>query len=149
MARVVRVTNPEAFQVPEVKDLFVRSFKDNPFLDLSDEKLAEFAVLVLDPRVGVFVAGEKGEMVGLVIVMLPKSKLDKMPHIPHFANFGTGKSRDALINAMLDFMLESGYTRFWGINATGKGDEAYLKVFKLAGKATRIGSMLEFEIGSD
>lgn len=146
MARVVRLTNPEAFKREEVQELFRKAFEKNPLADY-DAVLGELIMMPADPMVGLFVGAEKGELRGLCIATLPRSALTPAPTVYHFYNAGSAKLRAALVTATVDFFLGAGYTRFWTINATGRGDEAHAKLFREAGEAKRIGSFLEFSIG--
>ena len=146
MARVVKLTNPEAFKRPEVQALFEAAFKDNALAEY-DTALAELVALPADPMVGLFVGAEKGALKGLCIACLPRSALTPTPSVYHFYNAGSAKLREALISATVDFFIEAGYTRFWTINATGRSDEAHAKLFRSVGEAKRLGSFLEFAIG--
>ena len=146
MARVVRLTNPEAFKREEVQDLFRAAFEANPMADY-EKALGELTALPADPLVGLFIGAEAGKLQGLSIACLPRSALTPVPSVYLFYNDGSAKLRDALVKATVDFFLEAGYTTFWAINTASENDEAYGKLFHKAGKALRIGSFLEFSIG--
>ncbi len=146
MAKVVRLTNPAALERDEVQALFRAAFENNPLADF-DQVRPELAALPADPMIGLFIGAEKGALLGLVVACLPRSTLTPAPSVYHFYNAGSAKLREALVSAMVDFFLEAGYTRFWAINTTGRDDEPYMKLFRSAGEAQRIGSFLEFKIG--
>lgn len=146
MSRVVRLTNPEAFKQEEVQAHFRAAFEKNPMADF-ETALGELVALPSDPMVAMLIGAEKGKLKGLVIACLPRSALTPIPNVYHFYNAGSAKLREALVKATVDFFLEAGYTRFWAINTAGDNDEAYMKLFRSAGEARRVGSFLEFSIG--
>ena len=147
MIQVVRLNNPKALLAPPMQELFRKAFDGNPLIAGIDDAPGEYVRVVTNPAVGLFVGVEKGEFKGLVLVELPGSPLAKMPNVLHFANFGTAKLRDALIQAALDFIVQAGYTRFVTINLTGRGDAVHNRLFKKVGKAKPLGSVLEYRIG--
>ncbi len=146
MARVVRLTNPEAFERAEVVDLFNAAFEHNAMTSFEDAR-DDLRATAADPNVALLIGAEKGKLKGLSIACLPRNSLTPLPSVYHFYNQGSSKLREALVRATVDFFLEAGYTRFWAINTAGDNDEAYKKLFKAAGEARRLGSFLEFDIG--
>jgi hypothetical protein len=146
MAKVVRMTNPEAFSVEEIRELFTQAFEKNPMTTF-EKAVADMTLAAGDPNIGMFIGVEGGEFLGLSIVCLPHNKLVPMPSVYHFANFGSDALRALLVDETVDFCIKNGYTRFWAINVTGKSDKAYGSLFEKAGKSKRIGSFLEFQIG--
>ncbi len=144
--RIVRLTNPEAFSRPEVQRLFERAFEENPLVNWEDAK-EEMTRVALDPNVNILIGAEEGRLKALSIGCLPVSTLSPNPTAYYFFNRGSAKLRKALINATVDFFLQAGYTRFWASNLTGVSDEAYARLFKGAGTAERVCSLLEFKIG--
>ncbi len=147
MIQVARLNNPQALLAPPMQELFRKAFDGNPMIAGIDEVPEEYVRLLANPNVGFFVGVEKGEFKGLVLVELPGSPLAKMPNVLHFANFGTSKLRDALVQAALDFIVQAGYTRFATINLTGRGDAVHKRLFKKVGEAKALGSVLEYRIG--
>jgi hypothetical protein len=146
MTRIVRLTNPAAFERAEVQDLFQKAFETNALVKFEDAT-EELVLLTADPLVAMLIGAEKGKLAGLSIAILPHSRLAPLPAVYHFYSGGSAKLREALIDATVDFFLQAGYTRFWATNMTGDSDEAYVKLFRKAGKAERVCSMLVFKIG--
>ncbi len=144
--RIVRLTNPEAFKRPEVQRLFERAFAENPLVDWEVAK-EEMTRVCADPNVNILIGAEKGRLKALSIGCLPTSNLSPAPTAYYFFNRGSAALREALIHDTVDFFLQSGYTRFWASNLTGVSDEAYARLFKGAGTAERVCSLLEFKIG--
>ncbi len=145
MTRIVRLTNPAAFERAQVQRLFERAFAKNPLVNWDDAK-EEMARVALDPNVAIFIGAEEGRLKALSIGALPVSAFSPVPTSYYFFNRGSAKLRKALINATVDFFLQSGYTRFWTTNLTGASDKVYARLFKDAGKAERICSLIEFKI---
>ena len=127
MARVVRLLNPAAFDQEEVHALFTKAFEKNPMATFADAE-NDLRAAVTDPLVGLFIGAEKGKLRGLSIACLPRNALTPVPSVYHFYNSGSKRLLEALVKATVDFFLEVGYTRFWGINATGGDDAAYMKL---------------------
>ncbi len=146
MARVVRLTNPEAFDQKEVRALFVKALGMYPIPEYETIE-PMIRASALNPLVALFIGAEKGKLRGLSIACLPHDALTPTPSVYHFYNAGTAKLREELIKATVDFFLQAGYTRFWAVNIATGNDEAYMKLFKSVGKIKRLASLMEFEIG--
>ncbi len=146
MTRIVRLTNPEAFGRAEVQRLFEKAFENNA-LATFEEAAPELVGIAADPLVAMLIGAEKGKLRALSIACLPRSTLTPFPTVYHFYNAGSAKLREALIDATVDFFLQAGYTRFLAMNTTGASDEAYAKLFRKAGEAKRVYSVLEFKVG--
>ena len=146
MTRIVRLTNPEAFGRAEVQSLFEKAFETNA-LATYEEAAPELKAVAADPLVAMLIGAEKGKLRALSIACLPRSALTPLPTVYHFYNGGSAKLREALIHATVDFFMEAGYTRFFAMNTTGASDEAYAKLFRKAGEAERVYSVLEFKVG--
>ncbi len=148
MTRIVRLTNPAAFDRPEIQRLFTRAFEHNPFANYPESD-AELRQAATQEHVAILIGAEKGRLKALAIACLPLSSLTPLPTVYHFyhSRKGSAALRNALVDAVVDFFLQSGYTHFLAINGTGRSDEAYMKLFSRAGEASRIGSMLEFKVG--
>lgn len=146
MTKVARIVNPEAFSTEAVQTLFKRAFKGSLLPGL-DEAPAEYVQLMMSPLNAFFVGAEEGEMQALAIVMLPPCKLALGPQVFHFASFGSAKLKDAVIQAVVDFVLKSGYTSFWALNLSKKQNAVWARAFKKAGQINMVGSIAEFKIG--
>ncbi len=146
MTRIVRLTNPEAFGRAEVQRLFEKAFENNVLVSFA-EAAAELVGIAADPLVAMLIGAEKGKLKGLSIACLPRSTLTPIPTVYHFYNGGSAKLRAALVDATVDFFLQAGYTRFLAGNMTGASDEVYARLFRKAGEAKRVYSILEFKVG--
>lgn len=149
MAHVARLQNPTVLEKGPVRELFVRAFDGYPLLPAGFEDAAEdFQKLLPAPHVGVFVGAEKGQFKGLAVVLLPVDKSVPVPQVFHFYTEGRSVAlRDALVGAVVDFVVQSGYSTFWAINMTRKADTVWARAFRKAGTAKRLGSVMEFGVG--
>jgi hypothetical protein len=148
MPTVVRVQNPGFFQVPEFVGLIDRALAVAPgIIAPYADAPEEYTKIVINPLFGVFAGVEKGLLKALCIVALPQGKLMPIPQVWVFYNEGSRKLKDLLLKESLAFGVERGYMHFWAINASGRSDAAWNKVFEGAGKPKKVGSVLEFTIG--
>ncbi len=145
---IARLTNPAAFDRPEVERLFTRAFEHNPLASFPECK-EELRVAAGAEHVAILIGAEEGKLHSLAIACLPLNALTPLPTVYFFYHNKKGSAllRNALVDAVVDFFLQSGYTRFLAINETGRSDEAYGKLFRRAGETQRIGSRLEFKVG--
>ncbi len=146
MTRIVRLTNPAAFDRPEVQRLFTRAFEQNPLADYPETD-PELRLAATAEHVSILIGAEKGKLRALAIACLPLSTLTPLPTVYHFYNKGSAMLRNALVDEVVDFFLKAGYTRFLAVNGTERGDKAYAKLFSRAGEVQKTGSMLEFKVG--
>lgn len=146
MTRVVRLTNPAAFDQDEVRALFTKAMDMYPIPKFETVEPL-FRNAVNDPLVAIFIGAEKGKLKGLSIGCLPRDVLTPYPSVYHFYNSGSAKLREALMKETVDFFLEAGYTRFWAVNIVTDNDEAYKRLFKSVGEIRKLASLMEFDIG--
>ena len=146
MTKVIRLRNPAAFEKEDIKVLFDRAFKDTPNVNYP-AFWALLPFMVRDENCGIFLGIEKGKFKGLVIGELPSNEVLPLPTVIQFANFGSAKCKNGLVDAVVDFFVSAGYTEFLALNVTGEADEAWARLFKKAGEAERIASLMKFKIG--
>lgn len=154
--QVVRMQNPEALKVPEVKTLFERAFSAADILPDFDDVEEEVANAVLDPRFGLFVGVEEAEFRGVLAIMLPTCKMDQMPQILHFyagrpdRRGASAPLRHAMMKAGVDFMVENGYTAYRAVcpYVAPRKIAAWQRLFRKGGKSREMGRVMEFAVGS-
>lgn len=147
MPHIVRVSNPKAFDIPDIAALFRRGFADSVVVPGGfDPSLHEFVNMTQNPRSGVFLASEDGAYKGFGIILLPSNTLVPYPQILHLYNEGKPKVAEGLIDAGLAFIKSQGYSRFWAVNASRKSDEVWARAMKRGGVATPLATLMEFEI---
>ena len=143
---VIRLQNPNALASPEFRAFLKRSVQRGALISL-DDLLQGLTQRLADPNFAVLVGFEDGQFQGLVLLGLPTSVWQPSPYIYHFYNGGKVALRDALLKAMVDFVVQAGYTKFLAVNLADRDFKAWAKVFRKAGKATELGRLVEFEVG--
>lgn len=141
------MTNPKALLAEEVQSLFREALEKTILAPGGFEEVAEDIVhLIETPGAYVLIGEENNELKALSITVLPESKIQPWPQVLHIFNKGSPKMRDMIIKGTVDFVKEKGYDRFWAVNGSGKSDVVWAHTFRKAGKSTKIGSILEFQI---
>lgn len=153
---VVRMQNPRAFSVEPLRDLFRKAFPGDDNVGPFEGNEQEFAALVQDDRIGVLVGVEDGDFRAVAVVGIPRSPL--VPH-PEVIKVYVGRPdrggagaplRKALFQAIVDFIVQNGYTTFRSFcpATTQKELAAWRRFFRKGGEAKTVGSYEEFKIGS-
>lgn len=143
---VVRVQNPLALKVPEVKMLFETVFKERTLAGGWDDEVEwDVVKLIGDPKTAVFVGQENNDFKSLLVITLPSSRLIPAPFVYAVYNRGTRALLKQMANEGIAFLKASGYSRFWGINQI-TDDATYARLFGYVGKQKNVASLLEFTI---
>lgn len=150
MAEVLRITDPRLLLNPEIGTLFVDAFHNSPVFLPLEEMVEDVANLVTDPNAAVLVAaeGSPAHPVGLVIILFPTNKLNYLPQILHFYSRGSSASRKILISKGLELIQERGYVRFLAVNATGKADSVWARLWRVPGRSKHVGGIVEFNVSA-
>lgn len=149
MVEVVRLRDPRALDAAPLQELMVKAFPEGQNL-LPQGYVANpemFKRIVEFDHLHLLVGAEKGEFKGLVLIVMPASAFIVEPQVGHFYNGGSAAMRDALIEKTVSTIVGKGYTTFRAQNMTDASDEAWMRIYKKAGKAEKIGSIFKFEIG--
>ncbi len=143
---VTRMTDPTAFAVKGIVELFGKAFKHGVPTD-PNTAISEFRNMIGSPNILVLVGWEDNEPVSLLIEMLPSSPLFRYPQIYHKYNCGSLRMRDAMYNEMVAWTRENGYNGLLIANWTGKSDELYKRGLRKVGELLKVGSVfiLEFK----
>lgn len=144
---VVRVLNPLALKVPEVRDLFEEAFTKLPTLAGGWSEEVEFDLVgtIANPRNVVLVGQENDKFKACMIAHLPATKLAPLPFVYLIYNKGTKMLMKQMATEAIALMKAAGYTRFQCVNVAAT-DEAYARVFAHVGKAKKAATLLEFEV---
>jgi hypothetical protein len=137
---VAKIENPQAFGLPEVVEHLERWQGTKPKLWLELVKGVQAGTCV------VWGGGTDGKLHGLAIVALPIDALAANPQVLHFHCTGGPRLRDLMVRAVVDFLLDKGYTGMWAINQSGKPDSVWSRAFAAAGKSRPIGSIMAFDL---
>lgn len=143
---VTRIRNPMALTAPTVRAFFTEALDGDLWCSGPLDTTAPFLQgIIEDPSWGVFLANEGLDFTGLAVVMLPTGPEIPYPQVTHIYANAKG-AKGALVREVVDFVKESGYTRFWAVNATDRPDSIWKRAFKKAGNAERVGSIMEFDL---
>lgn len=149
MAQVIRLLNPQGLDVPTIDELFARALPEGN-LSVTDgyaKHKETFRQMILNPNEIFLLGVEDGAFKGLIWGSLPEGIMMTKPQIMVTYNEGSIALKGAMIKFGLDLLLQLGYTKFIGLNATGKADLIWLRTFKDIGKGEKVGSIFEFTIG--
>ena len=144
---VFEITNPDALDnVPEFREFSERMIENYPYLGAeAEDALEEFGALITLPGVHVLAAAEGTELKAMAILMNSSDQFSPIPQVAHFYNEGRPKVKRELIDRISATVRDWGYDKFWAVNATDKADSVWARAFHRAGKAHKIGSIMEFK----
>jgi hypothetical protein len=145
----VKITNPDALDSEEMRDLFLRTFADPKFMVSNTKELVEYLQGHLaqeNPGIHLWVsfAHEHG-LCGLGIVTTWTNPLSPFPFLVHFAA-ETKEAREPMRKAMHDFMRGEGFTRFGTHNCSHLSDRTIFKIFSKFGPAEAVGSLIIWQL---
>lgn len=138
---IVRVTDPRVFAHPIAREFFLAAAKE-----FSDPQAAvnDLAAMVIQSEIGCFVELGPDGPKAVIVVCLPQSAFMECPQV--MIIYGTEReATKAVVEAGLKFARDAGYNRGWGINRTGRPDEALERLFGHVGFVRPIGSVMEYE----
>lgn len=158
-AHAIRVTQPAFFDLPEIKALFRRAFDEGGnearFDTSSADTLAYLKEHIRDP-------GEKGTGVdnwlvcfvvlhkdagfcGFVIACYTPWPMCQNCCLAHF-HLERGDCREALLNKAFGWAYGHGLTKISLTNATGRSDEAHMRLFRRFGRGKVNGSVIVYDL---
>lgn len=147
--QTIHVKNPRALADPTLR-LFLVEALSSSTLPYEDPEAAAEALWaqVVAGQGAMHLALEGGIYWGVALTLLPNGPLNGAPRVVVFyvrkrAPKGT---KSGLIQALVDYIRENGYTWGWAINATGSRDSVYKRAFRKAGKIRKLGSIMEFQL---
>lgn len=139
---IYRITNPQAFQHPQIRDFFLKGAEKCQFPDPA-ACLEHLAKVVPDPRVACYAVLDPDPK-AFVVLMLPDGPF--MLHPQALMVYSEHKpSFQACVLAAVEFAKANGYNKVWALNFTGLSDEGYVKLFSFVGKVTPKAMLMEFE----
>ncbi len=140
-----RLRTTQAFVGDEMIALFDKAFASELPSD-GNSVMGELFDIVEEDFVLIGVAREDDVLVGLTIVFLPADELFKVPTVYHFYSVGSSKTRNMMIDAVVDWVRENGYNKFLASNFTKRPDCLWKRLFRRAGKLEKVGSIYMFEL---
>jgi hypothetical protein len=156
-AKVFRLQNSEALDLPEIEELFRKAFPGDEHFAPYDDARDEFKFAIQrNPNIAIHVGVEDGEPRGLSVTTLPGGKLVLRPSVVHFyvgrADRGgaSAELRKAMQDAIVNYIGSHGYTKFEAVcpHTSPKRVAAWRRLFRRGGKAEQVGSIERFTIGA-
>lgn len=141
---IIQLRNPK---VPELyPEFFQRAFAPSPWGQVIAQNSGILGNLVKTASLVWLLAFEDGQPVGLSIIALPESPLERNPQVLHLYSEGTkGVVRRELIKATVEAIKERGYNSFMAVNFTFKSDRKWKQVMQPEGwTIKKIGSLMRF-----
>lgn len=148
--RVLRLRNLAALKNEAVQELLIRGLHNYAgSLDpaVVPQMVKAVGQAIGDERHAVLVGLQDDKLLSFAIVTTPSRAFDLLPQVAHFYNTGSNALKRAMIDRIVEFVSENGYSSFLAVNATGSPDSVWARAFHRAGKARVVGSILEFEVG--
>jgi hypothetical protein len=144
--RVVRMLNSAAYQLPEVRRLFLAS---NSRTQDPQFRSAHLAASCQDPRVGNFIGLEAGEPKAMAAIELPFGDIRLcVPTVAVTTNLGSRELGNVTWDAAVAWARSMGVRRLYAANTSGVSDKVYERHFRRHGvKARRVYSWYELNIG--
>jgi hypothetical protein len=147
MATVIELHNPKALLAPEVEKVLRAAVEAVPFAAPGgfDTIAADLFRWVQSDNFFILIGFEDGEAKGTVWGFFPADRVFPYPTVTMLYSKGSTELRKALAEKLLETLLSRGYTKAWAVNATGRGNAAWQRLFRLAGKtkADVLGSVME------
>lgn len=140
---VHRVTNPQALEVPMVRDFMLKAAEacKIPAADLVPDAIA---FMVQMPNVGLFVSQDENGLQGMALITLPDNPFMFKPQFAMAYSDEPGAVRPS-IEAALDFARANGYNDAWGLNITGVPDKVMQRIFSYIPEVNVVGSVMEYK----
>lgn len=142
---IFRARTAEFLLAKPVLKLFEEAYAQHPCYT-ADQVLKLLIPIIGQPHVGVFIAEEKGELVGLGVVHLPVTPGYNIVEVQDFYNAGSAAARQDLLKAMVGFVKENGYNKAWLVNQAGNPDKAMARFVKDVATCRPVGSILELDL---
>lgn len=147
--QVAELSDPKYLVLRTITELFRNAFTNcRLFPQGFDGMVGEIVAMVSDPDTAVLIGTENDIPKGLLIIRFPTSRVTTVPQILHFYNDGTGAVRKKLLKAGVEVVKARGYTKVWAINGTRKPDSVWARTFRVAGPASPVGGIMEFDLGA-
>lgn len=147
MATAIQLKNPRALLAPEVEKVLRSAVAAVEFAAPGgfDSIAADLFRWVSSDNFFILIGFEDGEAKGTVWGFFPADRIFPYPTVTMFYSKGSKELRDALADKLLETLLSRGYTKAWAVNATGRSNAAWQRLFRLPGRtaAKPLGSVME------
>jgi hypothetical protein len=145
----VKITNPDALNSEEMRELFDRTFADPKFMVSNTKELVEYLQDHLsreDPGIHLWVScGSYNGLCGMGIITTWTNPLSPFPFLVHLAA-EIKEAREPMRKAMHDFLRGEGFTNFGTHNCSHLSDRTIFKIFSKFGPAEAVGSLILWQL---
>lgn len=149
VVEVRTLEEPKYLALNAVQRLFHAAFSDCRLFPQGFEGMIEEVVdMIGKPHTSVLLGIEDDIPIGLLIIRFPTSRITQVPQILHFYNGGSGAVRKNLLKSGAALVKARGYTKVWAINGTDSPDSVWARAFRVAGPASHVGGIMEFDLGA-
>lgn len=141
--------NPQALMKADIQGLLQRCVESGVFLAPAgwNSVAQDIINFVMEPQQFMILGIEAGEFKGCILGYLPHGNLFPYPTVVAIYNEGTRALSKELQAALLEHLLEAGYTRMLAVNTSGHEDVVWLKGLTPEGATGSIvGSLAMFEV---
>lgn len=144
--KVQEITDPAVLGNFVVQELLERAFPADSLAVKGGFSGAPeaFVEIIEDAHAALFLGAEDGLLKGAALLHVPPagSTLSR-PQIVHFYNEGSASLRRALASACVEKTRENGHIKLWAINATGRPDSVWSRMFRSFGPSEKVGAIME------
>jgi hypothetical protein len=133
MATVSKISHIDQLVAP------ARALLEKALPHATTENLTE---LFADPAAWLIVAEEDNAPRGFAIGYAPSALVLATPYCAYFYNDGSAGVRHALVDAFVAEIRARGFTTYLALNATGKKDAVWSRLFERGGAAKTLGSVM-------
>lgn len=141
-----RVTNPDAARAPQVYAAVRRALVASGFERDADLGTAHLFACCRFPTCGLWVAVERGEVVGVIAVFLPNNPLAQHPEVAIAASWGPPAVYKDLQRAAVEFVKAAGYNKIAAWDRTGRGEAVIRRKYRTHGAVVPAGTMYLCEL---
>lgn len=129
---VVRITKAQAFQLPEVRRLFLKPLQSGA---KDPQRTIDKLAWAVDknPGLRMWLGLEGGVPKSILVVYLPNDPQTDWPTWDLAAHEGSVELKKAMIAEGVAFLREAGYNQAWTFNFSGHSDEAYIRAARMLG----------------
>lgn len=151
MTDVVRLRNPNAFDLESIESLIERALETNSMVEDVDLAMAELrrALVAGFDSGAIFLANDGQRWCGVALVQLGASAFAPYCSVLHLYNEGPPPVVRALVRTIVDFAVDNGYDTIVGVDRSEKS-RGFVRLFgSLIGPAQTTGRGYMFKVTRD
>lgn len=150
MPTVVQIKNPQALLAPEVELVLRAAVGSVEFAAPAgfDSIALDLYKWVTNDNFFLLIGFEAGVAKSVVMGFFPADRIYPYPTVTLFYSKGSRELLRQTGTALLDLLLSRGYTAAWAVNASGRSNEAWMRLFRIPGKTNIkvLGSVMQLSV---